>query len=560
MFINDAVKRCEGFDFISINTIKFSLKYVLGKVSLGFILYIPIIFFACKSDSGTLVNNTVSPMCVAIATMPEVDSLSAPQFRGGQGTAHWDLVTDNDTIQLWFDQGLNMLHGFWHIEAFRSFKEIVKIDSTHAMAWWGIAMCQPGFGGDYHLQFVEASQKAVKYSKGLPDVQRDLINATSILLTKGIESAQNSFRVLHKKHSDNVDIVAISAIILRMHVNEDSQQEVKKMLEEYMVKYPDHTGLLHYYIHVMETRPYGYKLAIDEAERLLALAPKSPHMVHMAGHLYFLAGKYERALEVFHRCLDIENEWHASENIPRVHNQNYMHNLHFMALCYSELDEKEKALQYAETYEKTTYRIGQPRSGGTMMLLYEGRILPALVHIRHGEYAQAASRLHYWLHSLDFPLEHPVVRSYLQAMYHYAEGMDAVMKGNKEEAIRVGGEMTKSFIQFEKQAFERLNDIEFKTINETHDIINMSRFELAGWIDNMDKTTPYNGAAWKEAISLQESIKYDEPPRLMYPIEESLMHLHLKRGDKQAAKVNQGIALKKRPMSKVIAKVNVLIG
>lgn len=493
--------------------------------------------------------SNVAPLCVAIATIPEIDSLSAPKIRTGQGTAHWDLAVEDDSLQMWFDQGLNMMHGFWHLEAFRAFSQVVKRDSTQAMGWWGIAMCQPGFGGDYIKPFIDAVDKAVKYKLGRSQAEQDLIDATYTLVTRGIEAAQTPFRALYQKYPDHVEIVAVCAIILRMHTEETTQQEVKKLLEDNLKKHPNHPGLLHYYIHVMETRPTEYNQAIDEAERLMTLAPEAPHMVHMAGHLYFLAGEYEKALKVFHQCLDIEETWHVSEHIPRVHNQNYIHNLHFMALCHSELDQKEKALRYARMYEHTTYRIGQPRSGGTMMLLYEGRILPALVHIRFGEYAQAAERIHYWIHSLDFPLDHPVVRSYLQSMYHYALGMDAVMRGDRSQAINFGREMTMAFRVFEQHGMQRSHDIESKVINETHDIISMARYELAGWIDNMDKAQPYNDAAWKEAISLQDAIKYDEPPRLMYPIEESLARLHKYRGEKAMMEQAKEKALKLRPQS-----------
>ena len=487
--------------------------------------------------------------------MPEIDSLPAPKLRDGLGTAHIDLGVQDDSLQMWFDQGLNMLHGFWHIEAFRAFSEVIRRDSIQAMAWWGIAMCQPGFGGDYSRPFVEAAQKAQKYKTQQPKKYQDLIDASAILVTEGIANAQGPFRTLYQTYPDDAEIVAYSAIILRMHEDETTQQEVKKLLEANIKKHPNHTGLLHYYIHVMETRPAEYMQAIDEAEQLIRLAPNSPHMVHMAGHLYFIAGDYDRALDVFHRCLDIEEAWHTGENIPKVHNQNYIHNLHFIALCYSELDEKEKALEYATLYERTTYRIGQPRSGGTMMLLYEGRILPALVHIRYGEYKKAAERLHYWIHSLDFPLDHPVVRPYLQAMYHYAMGMDAVMRQDRETAIQSGREMTMAFQTFEQQAMSRQQDIEFKTINDTHDIINMARYELAGWIDNMDTSQPYNDAAWAKAIDLADAIKYDEPPRLMYPIEESLARLHLYRGDKTLMQKAKEKALLHRPKSKMILKM-----
>lgn len=514
------------------------------------------VFLSCaKLQEQKIIPNS---MCISIATMPEIDSLGVPAFLDSIGNAHLQ-ISDNRSVQKWFDQGLNLLHGFWHIEAFRSFREIVKIDSTNAMAWWGIAMCQPGFGGDYYQPFLEAIQKAQKYKSDLPQLHQDIIGATAKLVSEGINGGQTPFRQLYHQYPDNTEVAALASIILRMHEDEATQQEVKSLLERHLKLNPNHTALLHYYIHLMETRPTEYRYALDEATLLIRLAPKSPHMVHMAGHLYYIAGDYKKALQVFQRCLDIEEKWHNSENIPKVHNQNYIHNLHFMALCYSELGDKDKALKYATLYERTTYRIGQPRSGGTMMLLYEGRILPALVYLRHGDYKMAADKLQYWVHQLDYKINQPVVKSYLLSMFHYAVGMDAAKKQDKAAATYAFKEMMVTFNEFEQLALQKEKDIEFKIINDTHDILNMAHFELAGWIDNMDVTKPFNDLAWREAIDLEKAIKYDEPPRLMYPIEESLAKLHFSRGEEYLGQKAISAALLKRPNSKMAQKNNMEI-
>ena len=43
-------------------------------------------------------------------------------------------------VQAWFDQGIQLLYGFNHDEAIRSFEQAAALDPQCAMAWWGIAL------------------------------------------------------------------------------------------------------------------------------------------------------------------------------------------------------------------------------------------------------------------------------------------------------------------------------------------------------------------------------------------------------------------------------------
>ncbi|MEJ0065820.1 MAG: hypothetical protein WDM85_10645 [Caulobacteraceae bacterium] len=62
----------------------------------------------------------------------------APVFQG-LGDHHHPISTKNPRTQLFFDQGINLLFGFNHAEAIRSFREAARLDPDCAMCWWGIA-------------------------------------------------------------------------------------------------------------------------------------------------------------------------------------------------------------------------------------------------------------------------------------------------------------------------------------------------------------------------------------------------------------------------------------
>ncbi|MFT5475181.1 MAG: hypothetical protein ACI8Y8_000510, partial [Planctomycetota bacterium] len=53
---------------------------------------------------------------------------------------HFPVTAAHDSAQPFFDQGIGQLHGFWHFEAERSFRQVAALDSDCAMAYWGMAM------------------------------------------------------------------------------------------------------------------------------------------------------------------------------------------------------------------------------------------------------------------------------------------------------------------------------------------------------------------------------------------------------------------------------------
>src|SRR5271157_1556017 len=75
------------------------------------------------------------PMDLREAVPP--DKLPTPLKLTGIGNAHIH-ITATPEAQLWFDQGLNLLHDFWDYESVRAFEQGVRADPQCAMCYWGI--------------------------------------------------------------------------------------------------------------------------------------------------------------------------------------------------------------------------------------------------------------------------------------------------------------------------------------------------------------------------------------------------------------------------------------
>ena len=83
--------------------------------------------------------------------------------------------------------------------------------------------------------------------------------------------------------------------------------EVADRLERALQAQPAHTGLNHYLIHVTDTRAQAHR-AVAAADRLGALAPKAPHLVHMPAHTYAHVGRYADATRVNQQAVALDVE------------------------------------------------------------------------------------------------------------------------------------------------------------------------------------------------------------------------------------------------------------
>ncbi len=136
----------------TITTYIFFIAYKRGAQALSLESIGEMMFFlarwACQPQTSRQ-STTTAEVALCIPTLPiavasSIDGFVPPMFRQGLGNSHLSINTRSAEAQRWFDQGLNQPHDFWLIEAYRAFLQVIRMDSTCAMGYWGVAMCQPG--------------------------------------------------------------------------------------------------------------------------------------------------------------------------------------------------------------------------------------------------------------------------------------------------------------------------------------------------------------------------------------------------------------------------------
>src|SRR5262249_44593260 len=119
-------------------------------------------------------------------------------------------------------------------------------------------------------------------------------------------------------------------------------------LEKVLARNPDHSGAVHYYIHMMEASSAPEK-ALPYARRLAATMPGAGHLVHMPFHIYYRVGDYKAALEANRTAVLVDESYIAREAPTGMYpSAYYPHNVHSLMASAQMAGDADSAVRAAE--------------------------------------------------------------------------------------------------------------------------------------------------------------------------------------------------------------------
>ncbi|SOD90681.1 tetratricopeptide repeat protein [Spirosoma fluviale] len=509
-------------------------------------LWIVFLLVACtaKKPAQTAEGPTQVPLCTGNVSVEAdyIATLPPPQWITNVGNSQMRITTTSKEAQRWFNQGLNLLHDFMYFEAYRAFVQASKQDSTCAMSYWGMVMALPGTRTEALRQRQTALNKALRLPASPKEKQ--FIQTAQSLADNGLQASLPLFRKLYQTYPDDPEAIAFAAIMLRFGSDSD-WAESRTITETALRQFPTHTGLMHYYIHIMELSP-AFAEAIPYATTLSQLAGGVSHTVHMPGHLYFLQGQYQKAASVFEQAHKQDETYHKSQKIPYLNNDNYLHNLHYWAVALAETGNQKKALEVANLYAGVTTDPERSQSSGMLMIMYEGQVMPALVYMRFGQWQEAVDYL------AARPFTNATARQFQEGLRAYCLAM-LQLSESQPTGIDAQLDILENARQVLYTRQQQLNQSpEQERVKRAQEILTIAQAELAGWISNIDPAKPLDQTAFFQALRLEKSIGYQEPPRLVCPVFEHIGDFFLRRRDGGNALQVLEKALQKRPNSPVI--------
>lgn len=316
-------------------------------------------------------------LCVlaSCSGMPmQVDrSARAPRL-DGYGSVDLAVTTRSEEARRLFGQGMAQAYAFNEGEAVRMFKAALAADPVCALCAWGVAwQLGPNINASDRGDLTEAKRYvdlAVHLRSAASPRERELIDAMALRYAHDSQKAEvavlsapvcgqksgskgkaadpldiayaDRLHALADRAPDDPDLLSLWAEAELIATRDDWWDDdtgtpygrigtLATRLEAAVARHPQHTGVNHYLIHAVDTPRQAHR-ALPAAERLGALAPQSPHLMHMPSHTFGLLGRYADAAAVNERALalddareaELERQGFAVGKDWRMHNRNYL--------------------------------------------------------------------------------------------------------------------------------------------------------------------------------------------------------------------------------------------
>jgi tetratricopeptide (TPR) repeat protein len=485
--------------------------------------------------------SVVAILCLGAIVEAQEHTMAAPSrpvtLVTGLGDLHHPVSTKNAEAQRFFDQGLRFIYAFNHDEAARSFQKAGELDPKLAMAYWGVA---EAVGPNYNdpaseerfKQAHDAIQKAVDLSSGASPSERAYIAAMAKRfpadpkddLRKAAEDYRDAMRELVKTYPDDLDAATLFAEAgmglhpwgLWMHdgTPREGTEEIVATLESVMKRDPNHLGAIHYYIHAVEASNSPER-ALAGANKLAALAPAAGHIVHMPAHVYIRTGDYAAAVKTNQDAAAVDRAYIKSSGAQGIYPMMYYsHNLHFIAMCSAMNG------NYAEAIKAADMLAAHVGPAVKDMPPLEGFMtIPLAVNIR----------FHKWDAILAFKAPDPAMKT-TTVFWHFARGMALAGKGKVAEA-----ETEYKIVSEAEKATPPDVIFQMPINNKAKDIMKIAEDVLGAQLALARKDNASAASKLQEAVTIQDSLNYGEPPDWFFPVRESLGGVLLMSGDAKGA-------------------------
>lgn len=509
------------------------------------------------------------------------EQLPPPQKLTGIGNAHI-RITATPEAQMWFDQGLNLLHDFWDYESVRAFEQSVRVDPQCAMCYWGVYEAEK-FRHSNSAYFADpALAKAVSLKGRASKSERLYIEASA-----AADAAEKSEKE-EKKTGDSKEVQLYRKLVkgsptdmqARIFLanalsdgyddNEQPRAGQKEALAIFLAvlkEDPENSAANHYWIHAVEASPHPEQ-ALHSAEILGRLAPTSGHMVHMPGHIFYRTGDYARAKESFAASMQADEKYMQAQHVDVDDDWNYVHNLMYAIANLME----------AGQWSEATALSGKARAarGQLANTLYPwstrdaiSRLDPRLpVALRAADWATTLDLLK----SVDAPASLPNLQFLARQLTQFALGMQALDAHDLTQAEaasarfdadlwrisnRLKDEADAKSKEKDKDKGEKKSDAAPPKLELMPDampkplVSNLSimSLELRAGLLMAKKQIDEAKKLFVRAAQEEKALGYHEPPAYVRPVGETEAAAYMAASDWTAAKAAYEEALVERPRS-----------
>ena len=279
------------------------------------------------------------------------------------------------TCQLWMSRGLLWYFAFNHEEAIQCFQKALEIGDTSVMAHYFISACN---GPNYNTETMNkdafpSASEAYNHAKmahemilvsgvqdSLTEIEIDLVKAmqcrfsdpatllnaagapvTSEPIEQNTAAFAAAMREVYQRYPEDPNVASLYAEALMnycpwrlwdLNTGTPCEQALlaQEVLEKGLKTAPNHPGLCHLYVHLMEMSPRP-EASLPACAVLRKYFPSAGHLIHMPSHIYVLLGMYQEAADANIEAWQVDEVYVKKEGIFNYYTGYRIHNMHFIS-------------------------------------------------------------------------------------------------------------------------------------------------------------------------------------------------------------------------------------
>jgi len=291
---------------------------------------------------------------------------------GALGDVHFATSCKPDT-QLKFDSGVALLHSFEFTEAEAAFHEVEKQDPKCVIAAWGVALSTTERSG------ADAPQKDL--AKGWGELQPwltikagtqreqmyvDAVRAmyegySTVPAAKRWSNYLTAMGRLRDNYPRDINASLFYGLGLTWTAGPgekglEQRREALAIFVPIFHKYPNNPGAAHYIIHAADTAELAPE-ALTAARKYAAIAPDSPHALHMPSHIFNRLGMWQESVLTNEASARVAAEWVKGGRDGSFDELHALNNIEYAAL---QLGEDQKAGAVIEQIATVARKANDP--------------------------------------------------------------------------------------------------------------------------------------------------------------------------------------------------------
>jgi hypothetical protein len=378
--------------------------------------------------------------CTVLATAQENHS----QHRHvivGLGTVNFP-TSCNAAAQNLMSRGVALLHSFGYEEARITFNDAAKSDPSCAMAYWGVArtwyhpiwappsadeLRQGASALDRALNVDAKTGRERDYIQSLAMFYQDWQTVDHITRAKNYERALAGLANRNPNDDEAAIFHALQLVAIGYLDPTDKsyrwQKKGSEILNRLLPRHPNHSGVAHYIIHAVDYPPLA-EFGLPAARAYAAIAPDSPHALHMPSHIFTRLGLWDDSINS-----NIASAKSAVAQTQRLHGGggsfNQLHAIDYLVYAYLQQAKDTSAQQLLAEVRAMT-RLDENQFAAAYALAAS----PARWALERHDWNAAAT-----LEALPpwFPWDR--FRN-VEALWHYARAIGAARAGDVAAARR----------------------------------------------------------------------------------------------------------------------------